>query len=238
MDQGLTEIIVIADRSGSMGAVKDETIQGFNAFLEEQQKSRIGRCLLTYCQFSHDYEIVHEALPIEEMRPLDHTTFRPLGSTALFDAVCHTIDLVGARLARTPEEQRPGSVVVVIMTDGDENSSTKFTMQGVKDRITHQADVYKWAFIFLGQNIDAFRVGKQIGLSKAHDRMFIGDIVDQRRAYRVASAAVVGARSKSAGGMSVNFSAQEKSAYTIGLEEDSQALEALKQSYEKGLTGS
>lgn len=238
MDQNLTEIIVIADRSGSMRTVQEETMQGFNAFLAEQQKSKIGQCLLTYCQFSHEYEIVHEALPIEEMRPLDYETFRPMGSTALFDAICHTIDVVGARLAQTPEERRPGSVVVVIMTDGLENSSKKFTMQEVKDRITHQADVYKWAFIFLGQNIDAFAAGAQIGLSNANDRMFVGDILHQKRAYDVASAAVKGVRSKAAGGMSVNFSAQEKSIYTIGLGEDSKDLDALKQSYEKEGTGS
>jgi len=74
MDKTLTEIIVISDRSSSMATVRDEAISGFNSFLKEQQEADIGRCLLTYCQFNTEYEIVHNGIPIEDMKPLDAST--------------------------------------------------------------------------------------------------------------------------------------------------------------------
>lgn len=232
MDKKLTEIIVITDRSGSMGSVQKDTIGGFNAFLAEQQKSVEGRCLLTYCQFDHEYEVVHEALPIEKMKPLDNTTFVPRGSTALFDAVGRTIDDVGQRLANTPEDKRPGNVVVVILTDGGENaSSPKYKNGKLQEMVKHQADAYDWTFIFLGQNIDAFAGGAAIGLNNAHANMFVGQVgaggQGQQRAYFAASAAVQGTRHKVARGVSKAFVDVERAAYTSALDGDNAGVEDL-----------
>jgi len=228
MDNALTEIIVIADRSGSMGVVQDDTIGGFNAFLAEQQKSQDGKCLLTYVQFDTEYEVVHEALPIEKMKPLTHATFVPRGATALLDAVGKTIDDVGTRLANLPEEKRPGNVVVVIMTDGMENSSHAYSKAQVAERVKHQSETYDWSFIFLGQNIDAFAEGGALGFTNANSHMFVGNMQSggkgQRHAYAVASAAVVGTRAKAFRGVGTSFSAQEKQGYTRGLAGDEDAL--------------
>lgn len=235
MDKDLTEIIVITDRSGSMGTVAADTIGGFNTFLAEQQKAKIGRCLLTYCQFDNEYEVVHEALPIEKMKPLDNTTFVPRGSTALLDAVGKTIDDVGKRLAKTPEEKRPSNIVVVIMTDGEENSSQHYTLDDVKARIERQTNEYKWTFVFLGQNIDAFEAGHGMGLSNANANVFVGNMAQggqgQNQAYYIASAAILGTRHRAMKGASTSFSSAEKESYTKGLIGDSDEVNDLKKGY-------
>lgn len=243
MDDKLTEIIVVADRSGSMNDVRDDTIGGFNAFLKEQQKLKDGRCLLTYCQFDTEYEVVHESLPIEKMKPLDYSTFEPRGATALLDAVGKTIDEAGARFAAMPEDKRPGNVVLVIMTDGQENSSgimmegpdktpvRKYTLETVKERITHQADKYDWSVIFLGQNIDAFAAGDGIGVTNQHSNMFVGNVgqggLGMQRAFVAMSAAVGSTRSKKARGLSKGYTTGERAAYTSALDGDEDALNDL-----------
>jgi len=229
MDNNLSEIIVISDRSSSMADVKDEAIKGFNGFLKDQQEADAGKCLLTYCQFNTEYEIVHNGIPIEEMKPLDHTTYQPMGMTALYDAVGKTIDAVGARLAKTPEDKRPGSVTVVILTDGEENSSSDEYKNGrLEEMIKHQADAYKWTFVFLGKGLDAFLGGQKV-VDMNHHYMFVGQVSDQpqgmQHAYYAASAAVVGTRRKAARGVSLDFSAEEKVAYTSALDGDMNAVD-------------
>lgn len=221
MDDSLTEIIAIVDRSGSMEAIREEAITGFNYFLKEQQRSEDGRCLLTYCQFDTEYEITHSGIPIKEMKPLDFTTFQPRGCTALHDAVGRTIMEVGNRLEKTPEAKRPGNVIVVILTDGLENSSREFKLDKIKEMVKHQADVYDWSFVFLGQNIDAFAAGRQMGFDLNHPKMVLGNVMaggqGHIRAYHVASAAVSDVRYRKVRGLSKDFSEADKDAYAKGL---------------------
>ena len=109
-DKNLTEIICLVDRSGSMEAVRDDSIGGFNAFLEEQQKSEFGKCLLTYVQFdSQGIDTVHECKPVADVPKLTRDTFVPRGGTPLIDAMCKTIDDTGARLAKLPEDTNRNS---------------------------------------------------------------------------------------------------------------------------------
>lgn len=221
MDKELTEIIVVLDRSSSMGAVAEETVEGFNTFVKDQRESADGRCLLTLTQFNTDYEIVYSGKPIAEVPPLD---FQPSGYTALHDAVGRTINEVGQRLANTPEDKRPGMVVMVIITDGEENSSKEVTLDQVKQMIEHQTDRYKWEFVFLGQNIDAFHAGHGLGLSNSNVQHFVGQVSadpgSHRRAYAVASSALKGKRYKAARGMDVAYSAQDRDIMTSALADD------------------
>ena len=228
MDRNLSEIIVISDRSSSMGVVRDEAITGFNAFLKEQQEAGIGKCLLTYCHFNTEYEIVHNGIPIEEMKPLDHHTYQPVGMTALYDAVGKTIDAVGERLAKTPEDKRPASVTVVILTDGEENSSSDEYKSGrLEEMIKHQSDAYEWTFVFLGKGLDAFEGGQKM-VDMSHQHCFVGQVSDSpmgmQHAYYAASAAVVGTRRKASTGASLDFSDNEKVAYSNALNGDTDAV--------------
>lgn len=161
MRNDLTDITLVIDRSGSMHFCQQEAQNGVNCFIEEQKKGQ-GEAVLTLVQFDTEYDLVHRAKPISEV---PHYTLEPRGMTALLDAVGRAINETGERLSNMLEEQRPGLVVFVIVTDGLENSSHEFTKQQIKEIITHQQDQYQWQFTYLGANQDAFREARGIGIS-------------------------------------------------------------------------
>ncbi len=188
-----SEIVVILDRSGSMETIRSDAIGGFNSFLEEQKKVPGDACL-SLLTFNNQYKFVLEAVPLGMVKNLDRETYVPGGTTALLDAVGYTIDKVGARLAAMAEADRPNKVVVAILTDGLENSSTIFTRESIFDKITHQREVYKWDFIFLAANQDAIAVGTSYGIPKQETHSFVADADGTKAAYSVMSMSVTKAR--------------------------------------------
>lgn len=186
MKKGLSEIVCIIDRSGSMETIKDDAIGGFNTFVEEQKKYP-GEATMTYVQFDNEYEVVFEGKPLQGVQPIDSSTFVPRGSTALLDAVGRTINSIGARLASTSEDQRPESVIVVILTDGQENSSREMTRSMIKEMITHQQEKYGWQFIYLAANQDAFAEADQLGIPQVNAQNFAPTGDGVRSAYNIAS---------------------------------------------------
>ena len=171
MKEGLSAIICIIDRSGSMELIKTDAIGGFNAFLEEQKKLP-GEAVLTTIQFNHEYEVIFENKPLQEVEPITEREYQPAGMTALLDAVGKTIDAAGKRLAAMPGENRPENVIVAILTDGHENASKTYSLSDVKERITHQKENYAWEFIFLGANQDAFDEAAKIGIDQKDSFQF------------------------------------------------------------------
>ena len=163
MNDNLTDISIVLDRSGSMSTVRSDTIGGFNTFLAEQKRED-GDVTLTLAQFDTDYEIVHPGIPLNDVPELTDETFVPRGMTALLDALGRTINETGARLSAMPEEQRPGRVIFVIITDGKENSSREFTKNVINSMIAHQSEVYDWDFVFIGANQDAIKSGARMGI--------------------------------------------------------------------------
>jgi len=125
LNTNLCEIGFVLDRSGSMNAMKEEAIGGINAFLESQQKLP-GEARLTLVLFDHEYIVTYDGVPIKDVPPLDSHSYVPRGTTALLDAIGRTINTIGERLDKTPEPERPGKVIVAILTDGLENASQEF----------------------------------------------------------------------------------------------------------------
>jgi len=166
-DSSLTEIVAIVDSSGSMSALTDDVIGGFNAFLDEQRDGP-GEARLTLALFDTNYELLHDGVSIESVEPLSSATYEAGGGTALLDAVCMTVDTVGARLAKIDEEARPGNVVVLIITDGQENQSSEFTLGDTRQRIEHQTEMYGWDFLYQGANVDAFGEAGGLGIKAAY----------------------------------------------------------------------
>lgn len=159
-----TLIAVVMDRSGSMGVVQDATIEGFNSFLKTQKETP-GDCVMYYTQFDDEYEIVHKYVSLQDMPFLTRATYQPRGWTALYDAIANTIIQVGKDLAALSEEERPGRVLFVIQTDGQENRSVEYKNRDViKKMIETQKNQYSWDFVFLGANIDAPAVANSIGI--------------------------------------------------------------------------
>lgn len=159
-DPDYTEIIVLLDRSGSMDSIRADMIGGFATFITEQNAIE-GRCDVSLYTFDTEHETEFEAKPIARVPPLN---LRPRGGTALYDAVCMTVDKVGRRLHGAPDSKRPGKVVFVIITDGHENSSREFTGADVKKRLMCQTADFGWQFVFLGANIDAYDYGSRMGV--------------------------------------------------------------------------
>jgi len=158
-----TDITILLDRSGSMSSVVDDTIGGFNTFIEEQKKAP-GVAVVSLYQFDDQYETVYAGRAVGEVPKLGRDTFVPRGQTALLDAICRTIDDTGARLRALPEADRPALVVLCIITDGQENASRLFTKAAVNERISRQRDVYKWQIVFIGSNQDAIAEATQLGV--------------------------------------------------------------------------
>jgi hypothetical protein len=162
MKKDLCEIVIVLDESGSMGSCKSDTIGGVNLFLDNQKKIK-GEVWVTLVKFSDYYKMVNDAVPLDQVAYLNENNYTPSYSTALLDAVGKIINIIGKRLADTPETERPERVIFAVITDGYENSSREFTRSQVFQMVTHQKEKYSWEFIFLGADIDAW--GEEIGIT-------------------------------------------------------------------------
>jgi Mg-chelatase subunit ChlD len=194
MNDRLTEIAFILDRSGSMAAMIEPAIAGFNSFLRDQQQVA-GDARLTLVLFDNEYLVPCASLPVAEVVELDTTTFIPRGSTALLDAIGRTIDELGARLTKIPEADRPGQVVVAILTDGEENSSIRFTWQDIAEKIGHQEKHYAWQFLFLGANQDAIATAARMGVAAANSATYVHDATGYANGSKAVSRKVSALRS-------------------------------------------
>lgn len=159
----LTDITLVLDRSGSMQSVKAATIEAFNGFLISQ-RTGAGAAQMTLVQFDDQYEVVFEAQALDQAPELNAQTFQPRGSTALLDAMGRTIIASGKRFSNLPESERPGIVLFVTLTDGEENSSREFDLQKINSMISEQRDKYSWQFIFLAANQDAIATAAKMGI--------------------------------------------------------------------------
>ncbi len=174
MNKNLTEIAFILDRSGSMAPVTEAAITGFNEFLRDQQKTE-GQARLTLVLFDNEYLVPLDCIPVQEAVALDTTTYVPRASTALLDAIGTTIDRLGARISTMAEPDRPGQVIVAILTDGLENSSEKFTWKDISHKILEQTNTYKWQFLFLGANQDAIATAANLSIAAENASTYVGD---------------------------------------------------------------
>jgi len=182
MKSGYTDITLILDRSGSMSVIKCDTIGGVNQYIDSQ-KNGPGECRFSLVQFNESHEKLHDGKLISEVGPLTTETFVPYGCTALFDAIGNTINSTGRRLAAMHENNRPDKVIVVIVTDGLENSSTEFSGQQIREMIDHQTGKYNWEFVFVGANQDAILSGNKLGIDSSRSLCYIANCIGTRRLY-------------------------------------------------------
>jgi hypothetical protein len=159
--RNFTDITFILDRSGSMQPLVKDVVGGYTAFVQEQQQKG-DNASLTLVQFADNTHVSFAGVPIRDVTmALD---FYPNGSTALLDALGETIIDTGTRLAALPESERPDKVLLVVFTDGEENTSRIFTYARVKALVEQQQTVYNWTFLFLGANIDAAAESQRLGI--------------------------------------------------------------------------
>ena len=166
MKKGLTELVFILDRSGSMGGLEGDTIGGFNGMLGKQKREE-GEANVTTVLFDGQIEIVHDRFPISVVKPLTDDDYFVRGSTALLDAVGSTVKKVENIQKRLPEEMRAENIIFVITTDGQENASQEYSASMVKKMIERNQEK-GWQFLFLGANMDAVEEADKIGIRKTH----------------------------------------------------------------------
>lgn len=183
MRKNYTHLIIILDKSGSMSSQAGDTIGGVNRLVAEQ-KALPGGFTASLYQFNESLE------EVQNFTELNTANYQPAGATALIDAACQVIDREGAELATLPEKNRPDKVVVLIVTDGYENASKKFKKVDLQERRRIQADIYKWQFVFLGANIDAFAEASSYGISTRNAYQFTMDSAGIKTSYSVASSAL------------------------------------------------
>jgi uncharacterized protein YegL len=189
MKENLTELVFILDRSGSMSGLEKDTIGGFNSMLEKQKKES-GEAFVTTVLFDDKYKLLHDRNDIKRVNAITEKEYYVRGSTALLDAIGITINNIGIALSDTNEEERPGKVLFVIITDGMENSSREFSYEKIKEMVEHQKSKYAWDFIFLGANIDAIMTAGSFGISADRAANFVSDSSGTQLNYKVVSEAV------------------------------------------------
>lgn len=212
MRDDYTHIAIILDRSGSMNSIKDDTIGGFNQFIEAQQKED-GKATVTLAQFDTEYELVEDFTDLGEVPLLTEETFVPRSMTALQDALGRTINSVGAQLAALEEDERPSKVLICVMTDGMENASREFSPDEVKKMVEHQTEAFKWEFVFIGANQDAVITSGQLGFEAGKTMTYAANAKGTKGAYDSLTTNVSTLRSARGGqavAQSMNFSAEQK----------------------------
>ncbi len=164
MKKGLTELVFVLDRSGSMSGLESDTIGGFNAMLEKQ-KALKGDCVVTSVLFDDRYELLHDRIRLAGVMPLTNETYYVRGNTALLDAIGRTIDKIGGVQQHTAPDEQAEKVLFVIITDGMENSSREYRYERIREMIERQKERFGWEFLFLGANIDAISVASRFGIA-------------------------------------------------------------------------
>jgi hypothetical protein len=217
MNQNLTEIVVVLDESSSMGVVREATIEGFNAFVDVQ-RTQPGECRLTLQKFNTNVpEPTFVSQDIKTAPVLGGFNYWPNGMTALYDAIGTSIDALGRRLALTPEEQRPGKVIFVIQTDGQENISQRYNLAKINSMIEHQKSIYSWDFMFIGsaKDLDVAAVAQSLGINDKSTISYNKGLTGTTNVF-VAAANYVNA-CRSVGSASASFSVADR---TDALAED------------------
>jgi uncharacterized protein YegL len=189
MKKGLTELVFILDKSGSMSGLETDTIGGYNAMLAKQQTVE-GQCHITTVLFDNNYELLHDRIDIKAVSPITEKDYQIGGTTALLDAIGRTIHKIGNAQKHTAQDYRAEKVLFVIITDGQENASREYSAEEIKSQIERQKTRYGWEFIFLGANIDAVQTASRFGIAEDRAQNYHADSEGVELNFRVMSDAV------------------------------------------------
>jgi uncharacterized protein YegL len=190
MKKGLTELVFILDKSGSMSGLETDTIGGYNSMLEKQ-KTAPGEAHVTTVLFDNNYELLHDRIDLRAVNPITECEYQVGGSTALLDAIGRTINKIGNAQKHTAADYRAEKVMFVIITDGEENSSREYTSDKVKAQIERQKSRYDWEFIFLGANIDAVETAARFGIDRSRAQNYHADSAGSAVVYEAVTCAAI-----------------------------------------------
>lgn len=193
MRKGLTEVVFILDRSGSMRGLEADTIGGFNSMIEKQSKEE-GEALISTVLFDDRTEVLYDRTDVKKVEPMTASQYYVRGSTALLDAVGGAIHHIANVHKYAREEDRPEKTLFIITTDGMENASHLYIHRKVKKMVEKQQEKYGWEFLFLGANIDAISVAGSFGIEADRAINYNCDKVGTMLNYQVLSETVSAVR--------------------------------------------
>ena len=163
LNNNITEIVFILDRSGSMSGLEKDTIGGFNAMIEKQKKQD-GKAYVSTVLFDYESVVLHDRLPLEQIKPMTEDDYTVRGCTALLDAIGGAVKHIGNIHKYARPEDVPEHTMFVITTDGLENASRKYNSRDIK-RLIESKKEEGWEFLFIGANIDAIETANDYGIS-------------------------------------------------------------------------
>jgi uncharacterized protein YegL len=191
----LTEVAIVMDESGSMMSTVDDAIGGFNSFLASQ-KEVDGEANITLVLFDNKYEIVHDGIDLNDIPDLNRATFVPGGGTALIDAIGKTIDSLSSRISEMAEEDKPGKTIIIVITDGQENSSREYKRSEVAEKIKSLKSESGWEMIFIGASEEILDQADDIGIAKSCTMKYDATSKGTAMAYDCMSAALTSYRTE------------------------------------------
>lgn len=182
MKKGLTEVVFILDRSGSMSGLEADTIGGFNSMINKQKKEE-GEAIISTVLFDDESDVLYDRVDVKKVEPMNDNQYFVRGCTALLDAIGGAINHIGNIHKYAREEDVPEKTLFIITTDGMENASQNYSYDKVKKMVKRQTDKYGWEFLFLGANIDAISVAGQFGIAKERAINYHSDTVGTQVNY-------------------------------------------------------
>ena len=196
MRKGLTEVVFILDRSGSMSGLEADTIGGFNSMIEKQRKEE-GEAYISTVLFDDQIEVLYDRVPVGKIKPMNDRQYYVRGCTALLDAIGGAIHHIANIHKYAREEDRPEKTLFVIITDGMENASHLYTYEKVKKMVEIEKEKYGWEFLFLGANIDAVEVAGRFGIGADRAINYECDSAGTQLNYQVLSQTMSAVRKSS-----------------------------------------
>ena len=197
MKKGLTEMVFILDRSGSMGGLEMDTIGGYNSLIAKQKKEE-GEALVSTVLFDHEQEVFLDRVPLDKVRDMTEDDYYVRGCTALLDAIGGAIHHIGNVHKYAREEDVPEKTIFVITTDGLENASREYSYERVKEMVERQKEKYGWEFLFLGENIDAIKTAGRFGIGADRAANYHSDHAGTQLNYTVLAETVCAMRASAA----------------------------------------
>lgn len=189
MKKGLTEIVYILDRSGSMGGLEMDTIGGFNSMMKKQKKAE-REALVSTVLFDDQIEVLYDRMNIKEVPEMTEEQYYVRGCTALLDAIGGAIRHIKQVHKKMKKNDRPEKTIFIITTDGMENSSCRYSYEKIKKMIEGQQRKEGWEFMFIGANIDAYGEAGRLGIKKSRTANYVHDARGTAAVYAGVATAV------------------------------------------------